>query len=88
MHRWHDSGELKADDKQSFQRDQAHTFAIGVHNWIKDFDYQSALIALADELNKELSEASMQFGAIRLRKSGENDVWQQSSVLGFYKPYY
>ena len=55
---------------------------------LKDFDYQSALIALADELNKELSEASMQFGAIRLRKSGENDVWQQSSVLGFYKPYY
>jgi len=85
MHRWHDNGELKADDKQSFQRDQAPTFATGVHNWAKQFDYQSALLALADELNKELSEASIQFGSIRLRKSGENDVWQQSGVLGFYK---
>jgi len=86
MHRWHDSGELKADDKQSFQRDQAPVFATGVHNWMKHFDYKSALLSLSEELNKELSEASMQFGIIRLRKSGENDVWQQSVVLGFYKP--
>jgi CRISPR-associated endonuclease/helicase Cas3 len=85
MHRWHDNGEFKADDKQSFQRAQAHTFAIGVHNWIKDFDYQSALVTLAEKLRLELSDASIQFGTIRLRKSSENDVWQQSSVLGFYK---
>ncbi|WP_417553020.1 type I-F CRISPR-associated helicase Cas3f [Marinomonas fungiae] len=85
MHRWHDSGELKADDKQSFQRDQALVFATGVHNWMKHFDYKSALLSLSEELNKELSEASMQFGTIRLRKSGENDVWQQSGILGFYK---
>lgn len=85
MHRWHDNGELKADDKQSFQRDQTHAFAIGVHNWAKGFDYQSALIDLAEKLNLELSNASMQFGTIRLRKSSENDVWQQSAVLGFYK---
>lgn len=85
MHRWHDNGELKADDKQSFQRDQTPAFATGVHNWVKDFDYQSALIDLAEKLNLELSDASMQFGTIRLRKSSENDVWQQSAVLGFYK---
>ncbi|MGO2353243.1 MAG: type I-F CRISPR-associated helicase Cas3f [Marinomonas foliarum] len=85
MHRWHDNGELKADDKQSFQRDQTHAFAMGVHNWIKDFDYQSALVTLAEKLRLELSDASIQFGTIRLRKSGENDVWQQSAVLGFYK---
>lgn len=87
MHRWHDNGELKLDDKQSFQRDNDVTLAQGVQLWGGAFDYAVQLNELAERLNLTLADAAIQFGSVNLRRMSEKDVWQQSCVWGFYQPF-
>ncbi|WP_417884470.1 type I-F CRISPR-associated helicase Cas3f [Vibrio rumoiensis] len=85
MHRWHDDGALKLDDKQSFQQSPPPRLASGVHVWGGEFDYKQEIEVLAERLNLSLTEACIQFGSIQLRASSENNLWQRSDVLGFYK---
>lgn len=86
MHRWHDNGDLKPDEKQGFQRAERPILAAGVHLWGGEFDYDQEIDALAERLSLSLAEACIQFGSIQLRASSENNLWQRSDVLGFYKP--
>ncbi|MBM6551174.1 type I-F CRISPR-associated helicase Cas3f [Marinomonas ostreistagni] len=85
MHRWHDNGELKLDDKQSFQRNDSIALARGVSVWGGAFDYSKQINELAERLNLTLAEATIQFGSVNLRRESEKDVWQQSEIFGFYK---
>ncbi|TDR06737.1 type I-F CRISPR-associated helicase Cas3f [Marinomonas communis] len=85
MHRWHDNGELKLDDKQSFQRDDGITLAQGISVWGGVFDYSQEINELAERLNLTLAEATILFGSVNLRRSNDKEVWQQSENLGFYR---
>lgn len=88
MHRWHDNGELKLDDKQSFKKVEPPELASGVNIWGGKFDYCHQIEHLADSRGISISEATVQFGTIQLRKGAEDEVWFRSEILGFYKPLY
>ncbi|SBT18143.1 CRISPR-associated nuclease/helicase Cas3 subtype I-F/YPEST [Marinomonas gallaica] len=85
MHRWHDNGELKLDDKQSFQRDNCITLAQGISVWGGAFDYSQQINELAERLTLTLADATIQFGSVNLRRDSDKEVWQQSGIFGFYK---